>query len=304
VTHSETRVRAGFFLGLSAFLLWGVLPLYFKMLMHVAPTELVAQRVLWSLLLLAALILWQRRWKHMIAALRKPRLMLILCTTAALIAANWLVYIWAVTTGHVLASSLGYYLNPLANILLGVLLLRERLTKWQSAAVLLAAAGVSVLAFRAGGGLWISVALAGTFSLYGFVRKIAPIEAVEGLSIETMLLAPVSLVFLLWLHGHGGMAFGGDRMTDVLIMASGIVTAVPLLLFNAAAKRLRYSTVGFLQYVAPSIQFVLAISAFREKLSLSYGIAFAAIWTALAILIGEGVRNGRAVARERAAAGL
>ncbi len=249
----------------------------------------------------AALVTLWRKWRPIGAALRSRKVMLTLLVTAALIAINWLVYIWAVLNGHVLAGSLGYYLNPLVNVLLGVVLLKEKLTRPQVAAVALAAAGVVVLALQAGDGLWISLTLAASFALYGFLRKVAPVDSIEGLSIETVLLAPIALAWLLWLGAEGQSGFGRETGTDILLILAGAVTAIPLLLFTAAAKRLPYSTLGFLQYIAPSLQFLLAVLVFDERFTLAHAICFGAIWTALAIFAFEGLRAGRKAAQERAA---
>lgn len=302
MTADHARTRAGLLLGLGAYFLWGFLPLYFKALAGILPTELVAHRILWSLVFLGALATFWKRWPAIRAALGQRSVVGTLAATATLIGVNWLIYIWAVMNGHVLAGSLGYYLNPLVNVLLGVVLLKERLTRAQVTAVALAAAGVAVLAAGAGEGLWISLTLAASFALYGFIRKVTPVEAIEGLSIETLLLAPVALGWVLYLQQDARSGFGAEPVTDVLLILSGAVTAVPLLLFTAAAKRLPYSTLGFLQYVAPSIQFLLAVFAFGEPLTPSHLVCFAAIWTALAIFAAEGYRIGRAAARARAAA--
>ena len=300
MTDEQTSRRAGLIFGLGAYLLWGVLPLYFKLLAIVPPIEIVANRILWSLIFLGVLVTLWRRWGAIRAAAGAGRIVLTLTLTAALIAANWLIYIWAVVHGHVLETSLGYYLNPLINVLLGVALLKERLSRAQVGAVLLAAAGVALLAWGAASGLWISLSLAFSFALYGFIRKIAPVDALEGLSIETALLAPVSLAWLLWVHqGSTGLTSFGGTITALLILG-GAVTAIPLLLFNAAAKRLAYSTLGFLQYIAPSLQFLLAVLAFGEPFTLAHAFCFGAIWTALAIFAAEGLRLGRARAKAAA----
>ena len=204
-------------------------------------------------------------------------------------------------SGHVLEGSLGYYLNPLVNVLLGVLLLKEKLTPLQKAAVGLAGAGVAILAFGAGGAIWISLTLAASFAVYGFLRKVAPVESLEGLSIETLFLAPLALGWVIWLSNAGESAFLQSRATDLLLILGGALTAIPLLMFTAAAKRLPYSTLGFLQYVAPSLQFLLAVLVFGEPLTTAHIVCFAAIWLALAIFVGEGLRSGRA-ARAAAAA--
>jgi len=300
MTDPHARTRAGLLMGLGAYTLWGVLPLYFKALGHVPPTEIVSHRIIWSLFFLGGLATLWKRWPAIRAAITTPRVAMTLVLTAILIGVNWLVYIYAVVSGHVLEGSLGYYLNPLVNVLLGVVLLKERLSAFQKGAVLLAAAGVAVLAAGAGDALWISLTLAATFASYGFLRKVAPVDALEGLSIESFFLAPLALGWLLWLEQGGHGHFLHDRATDLLLILGGALTAIPLLLFTAAAKRLPYSTLGFLQYVAPSLQFLLAVLAFGEPLTAAHIVCFAAIWTALAIFVAEGIRRGRAAARERA----
>lgn len=297
----QARTRAGLMLGLGAYLMWGVLPLYFKALAHVPATEIVAHRILWSLLFLAALATMWRRWPAIRTAVATPKVLMTLAATAALIGGNWLIWVWAVNNGHVLEGSLGYYLNPLVNVLLGVVLLKERLSRAQVAAVGLAAAGVAVLAWGAGSGLWISLSLAASFATYGFLRKVAPVDAIEGLSIETAILAPLALGWILWSNAGGDGGLGVDAATTLLLIAAGAVTAVPLLLFTAAAKRLPYSTLGFLQYIAPTLQFLLAVFVYGEALTTAHVICFGAIWTALMIFALEGVRMGRAAARARAA---
>jgi chloramphenicol-sensitive protein RarD len=302
MTDNRDTARAGLLYGLGAYAIWGVLPLYFKFLAGVSSTEIVAHRIVWSVVFLAALATLWRRWGGIRAALLSRRVMAALVLTATLIAANWLIYIWAVLHGHVLAGSLGYYLNPLVNVLLGVAILKERLSPAQIGAVLLAGAGVAVLASGAGEGLWISLSLAFSFGIYGFVRKVAPVDALEGLTIETAILAPVSLVWLVLLGAQGAGGFSAyPASLQALLVIGGAVTAAPLLMFNAAAKRLPYSTLGFLQYLAPSLQLLLAVAVFGEAFTRAHAICFGAIWTALAIFAWEGVRLGRARARRIAA---
>jgi chloramphenicol-sensitive protein RarD len=294
-----SRRRAGLMLGVGAYLFWGVMPLYFKAIAEVAPTEIVAHRIVWSLVFLAALATLWRKWPAIRAAASTPQVLATLVVTALLIGINWLLFIYAIVSRHVLEASLGYYLNPLVNVLLGVVLLKERLSAAQIIATGLAAAGVAVLAAGAGSGLWISLTLAASFALYGFVRKVAPVDSVEGLAIETALLAPVALGWLIWLRQAGelGMGrFGTD--VDILLALGGAVTAIPLLMFTAAARRLPYSMLGFLQYIAPSLQFLLAVLAFGEPLTTPHLVCFAAIWTALAIFTLDGWRSA---ARARAA---
>ena len=291
--------RAGLLFGLGAYLAWGVMPLYFKALAHVSALEIVAQRVIRSMVFMAALVALWRRWPAIRAALGTGRVLITLLITTLLIGTNWLIFIYAVVSGHVLEASLGYYLNPLVNVLLGVVLLKEKLSRAQVFATLLAAAGVAVLAAGAGSGLWISLTLAATFAVYGFLRKIVAVDSLEGLSIETALLSPLALAWLVWLQADGSAAFASVTLTtDLLLVLGGAVTAIPLLMFTAAARRLPYSTLGFLQYVAPSLQFLLAVLAFGEPLTTAHLICFAAIWTALAIFSFEGLRSahrGRAV---------
>ena len=296
MTDEYRTRRAGLLLGLGAYLVWGVLPLYFKAVDHVSALEIVCHRIVWSLLFLAILATLWRRWPGIAAALAAPRVLMTLVLTSLLIGANWLIWIYAVVSGHVLEGSLGYYLNPLVNVLFGVFLLKERLTRFQIVAVFLAAAGVAVLAAGAGGAIWISLSLAFSFATYGFLRKVAPVDSIEGLTIETALLTPPALAWILVLTSRGGGAFlAGDLQTDLLLTVAGAITAVPLLLFTAAARRLPYSTLGFLQYIAPSLQFLLAVLAFGEPFTLAHAICFGAIWTALVVFAFEGIRtSGRA----------
>lgn len=285
--------RAGLVQALGAYGIWGVLPIFFFALKGVGAGEVVAGRVLWSLGLLAIVILALGRMPAIVAALRSRRAMGLLAASAALISVNWLVYIWAVQNGHVLEGSLGYFLNPLVNVLLGVVLLREKLGRAQMVAVGLAGIGVAVLAFGAGQGIWISLTLAFSFGFYGLVRKVAPVGALEGLTLETAILAPFGLGYLYWLSTHGGLEFGNEALATTLLVLSGVVTAVPLLLFAGAARRLPYSTLGLLQYLAPTMQFVLAITYFGERVTTAHLICFALIWTGLAIYAADGLLAAR-----------
>ncbi len=295
MTGTADNQKGGIQLGLTAYLLWGVLPLYFKLLQSVPATEIVAHRIIWSVLLLGLLATLWRRWSAIRAALTTGKVLVTLFTTACLIAANWLVYIYSIVSGHLLEGSLGYYLNPLVNVLFGVVLLKERLTRAQTFACLLAGAGVAVMAAGAGSGLWISLSLAFSFASYGFLRKIAPVDALEGLWVETLILAPAALFWVFHLQADGTAAFGHQGwLIDALLILGGGVTALPLLLFTAAAKRLPFSTLGFLQYIAPSIQFLLAVLAFGEPFGSAKALCFGAIWAALLIFSVEGLRLARA----------
>jgi chloramphenicol-sensitive protein RarD len=289
---AEQHPRTGFILGLLAYALWGILPIYFKLLTGVNPVGIVAHRILWSLPLLALLILLSRGWQKVRAAISSRKTVAILFCTAALIAGNWLLYVFAVTSGHILASSFGYYLNPLANVLLGRFVLRERLSRVQWIAVAIAAAGISVLAAGALGQLWISLTLCGTFALYGLLKKVVAADAVTGLAIETAILLPLALLWVAWRHSVGEPVMGTSEAQTGLLLLAGIVSTTPLLLFTAAARRLPYSTLGILQFLAPTLQFLIAV-AYGEPLRLAHAIAFPAIWIALALYVTALVRSPR-----------
>lgn len=292
-TPTTSLDRRGLGFGLGAYLIWGFLPLYFLLLAGVTAGEIVADRVVWSLVLLIGILAIAGRFGKLMAVLRNPRTLGLLTISAALISVNWLIYIWAVQNGHVLAASLGYFLNPLVNVLLGVVVLSERLKRMQLAAVALAAAGVAVLASGAGTGLWISLSLAFSFGLYGLVRKIAPVESLEGLTVETALLTPFALAYMAWLASNDALVFGDAPGLTALLVLAGAVTAVPLLLFAGAARRLPYSTLGLLQYLAPTLQFLLAITVFGEAMTTAHIVCFALIWSGLALYVLSSVRKPR-----------
>lgn len=288
MTH-QPESRRGLIHGAAAYGLWGLLPLYFHLIDRVDGGEIVAQRVLWSVVLLVPIVLLLRRGGSLWLALRTPRVLAMLATSALLIAANWLLYVWAVLHHQVLAASMAYFLNPLINIALGVALLGERLTRTQGAAVLLAGTGVVVLALGAENGLWLSLAIALSFAFYGLIRKLAPVEAFEGLTVETLLLAPVALAYLFWLSGHGGLSFGQEWTLTALLVLAGAVTTAPLLLFAAAARKLRMATLGLLQFIAPTLQFMLAITLFGEDLDTRKALSFGLIWAGLAVYVAGGL---------------
>lgn len=290
-----TRVlpdRSGLAMGLAAYALWGLLPLYIHALRTVPPLQFLAHRVLWSLVLVVAIVLLLRRGRALVVAARGRTLALLLLS-ALLIALNWAIYIWSVDTGHVIEASLGYFINPLVNVALGVAVLGERVRALQLAAILVAAVGVIALAVTGGGALWISLALAVTFALYGLVRKVAAIDALGGLTVETVLLAPPAALLLVHASIQGNGAFGLDTRTDLMLAFAGVVTAVPLLLFAAAARRLPLVTIGLLQYVAPTIQFLLAVLVFGERVAPVDWIAFPLIWAGCLIYAYDGIRAAR-----------
>jgi len=283
----------GFLLGLTAYALWGVLPVYFKALSAVPAVDIVAHRILWSLPFLAILILVTRGWDKVRAVASRPRTLGILFVTALLIGGNWLLYVYAVTSGHILAASFGYYLNPLANVLLGRFVLREKLVRMQWAAVAIAAAGISVLAAGALGQLWLSIALCVSFALYGLLRKIVPADALTGLAVETAILFPLAIAWLGWLALASQPVLGTTGMETGLLVFSGVISTTPLLLFTAAARRLPYSTLGMLQFLAPTLQFLIAVLVYGEPFTLAHAIAFVAIWTALALYVVAMLRSPR-----------
>jgi chloramphenicol-sensitive protein RarD len=299
--EAEDQARAGLAFGLLAYGLWGVLPIYFKQLASVSPIDIVAHRVVWSLLFLGLLLAATRGWTQVRSGFKDRRTVILLLATSVLIAINWLLYVYAVTSGHILAGSLGYYLNPLMNILLGRFILKERLTGLQWAAVAIAGAGVSVLAAGAGTTLWISLTLCVSFATYGLLRKIAAVDALAGLSIETAILIPIAFAWLALGFGTGRPVLGSTSEETWLLVLAGIVSTTPLLLFTAAARRLRYSTLGMLQFVAPTLQFVLAVALYGEQFTRAHAIAFGAIWTALLLYTSSLLRDLRAQRRAAAA---
>lgn len=285
--------------GLAAYTAWALVVVYFKAVAHVPALEVLAHRVVWSTVLLFGLLAWRRQWPSMRAVWRRPRVLRTLAATTLLIGANWFVFIWAVGHGRVLQSSLGYYINPLVNVLLGVVFLRERLGRLERASVLLAAAGVVYLTVSYGQLPWVALTLALSFGLYGLLRKTVQAGPLVGLAIETTLLTPAALAYLAYTAVVGANAFAaGSAMTDLLLILAGIITAVPLLWFANAARRLRLATVGLLQYVAPTGQFLLAVLVFGEPFGRHHLIAFACIWTALVLYSAAALRT-RAVPAPR-----
>ncbi len=281
--------------GALAFVLWGLFPLYFMRIASVPPLEVVLHRSVWSLLLLLGILAAQRRWQWLAPLLARPRRLLPFVASALLLSANWLLYVWAVTSGHVVAASLGYFINPLVNVLLGVLVLHERLRRAQWAAVGLAGVGVLWLTLQAGQLPWIALLLALSFGLYGLLRKTAPLGALEGLTLETLVLAPLAVPALTaWTLAGSGALARGDPWLDAWLLLAGPVTAVPLLLFAAGARRLPLATLGLLQYLTPSIQLALGVWVFGEPFTSAQLVGFGCIWAALALYSFDGWREARA----------
>jgi chloramphenicol-sensitive protein RarD len=280
---SPAERRAGLAYGLAAYLAWGLLPLYFRALHGVPPLEILAHRIAWSVLLLAGLTSWLRRWPEVARSLATWRGRLTLLATTGLITVNWGTYIWAIHAGRVLEASLGYFINPLVNVLLGVLFLGERLSRRQQVAVWLAGLGVAALVVSAGALPWVALVLATSFGFYGLLRKQARIDAVAGLFSETALLAPAAVAGLAWLHHAGAGHLGASPGTSALLVSAGAITALPLIWFALGVQRLRLSTIGLLQYLAPTLQFSIAVFVFGERFTAAHGVAFACIWTSLAL---------------------
>lgn len=280
---ASDRARGALAAG-TGFLVWGVVPVYWKQMQAVSPFELIAHRIVWSLAFLLAVLWWQRSLPSLRAGFAGARALGLNGLSAALLTVNWTVYVWAVNTGHVIESSLGYFLVPLANVAMGSLLLHERLRPAQWSAIGLAAAGVSVLLFRAGHVPWIALTLALTWAAYGLLKKKSSLGAVAGLTVETLLLFPLAAALLLWWHHTGAGALGRvDARLHAYLLSVGVITAIPLLLFAYGAQRIRLVTLGLLQYVSPSVQFLLGWLFFREPFDAARAQAFALIWAGLAV---------------------
>ncbi len=273
--------RTGVFFGLAAYLMWGLFPLYFKQIANIPTPEVLAHRIFWSAIFLLGLILVRRQGKQLLTLCQQPRILLQMTVTTLLIALNWLVFIYAVSAGYVLQSSLGYFIGPLVSALLGFTFLKERLNAIQSCSLLLATLGVVYLTILQGELPWIALSLAFSFALYGLLRKKAGIGPTLGLSLETSLVAPFALIYLLMLEAGGDLRFAGGTSADIWLPLSGVVTALPLIWFNAAAKRLRLVSIGFLQYITPSMHFMLAVFLFNEPFDNSRLIGFALVWCGL-----------------------
>ena len=281
---------------LAAYLFWGLAPIYFKLIQAVPALEIIAHRILWSVPVLAGFLLlrdgrafWQR-------VRLPPRTVLILLVSGCLVALNWLIFVWAVVNGQVLATSLGYFIGPLVNFLLGFLFLNERMTRVQQAGVLIAASGTVYLGWFLGTPPWISLSLAFSFGVYGLVRKMLNVGPMVGLLWETLLLALPALVFVAWSAQHGSLYFGtAGTGQDILLGLAGLVTVLPLVWFNVAARSLRLTTLGFFQYIAPSMTFLLSVFVYGEPFTRGHAVAFGCIWFALAMISAESWKRSRAI---------
>jgi chloramphenicol-sensitive protein RarD len=286
-TPPRDERRRGLIHAFAAYGAWGFFPIYFKALGGLPAMEILAHRIPWSALFMAAWVAALGRWRDVGRALRSGATLRALGASTCLIAFNWGVYVWAVNAGRIVEASLGYFVNPLVNVLLGALFLGESLSRLARAAVALAAAGVLVLALHVGTIPWLPLSLALSFGLYGLLRKRAEVDAAVGLLVEMLLLAPLAVGWLAWLASRGDGAFGGGLRISLLLAAAGVVTALPLLWFGVAVHRLRLATLGFVQYVTPSTQLALAVLLYGEPFTRTHAVAFALIWTSLGIYTAE-----------------
>ena len=300
--HPDNRAMPGFAYALLAYVIWGLFPLYFRQLERVPPLDIVLHRSVWLLVCIALLLAATRRIAWLGKALRQPRLLALFAFSALLLAGNWLLYVWAVNSHRVVDASLGYFINPLVNVLLGAAVLHERLRRAQWLAVTLAALGVLWLTLQAGQLPWIALLLAVSFGVYGLLRKTAPLGALEGLALETLLLTPVVLPLLVAHTLAGGITPASDPVRFAWLLLAGPLTALTLLLFAAGARRLPMTTLGLLQYVSPTLQFALGVGLYHEPFDRARGLGFALIWAALALYAFEGWLFTRAV-RPAAASG-
>ncbi|MHA2774513.1 EamA family transporter RarD [Vibrio harveyi] len=292
--EEQQRSRQGVLLAIGAYTMWGIAPIYFKSIAEVSPLEILSHRVIWSFFLLAALLHFGRHWRSVHDIIKNKTKMMFLVSTAILVGANWLIFIWAVNSNHMLDASLGYYINPLINVLLGMVFLGERLRKLQWFAVVLAACGVLVQLIVFGSVPVVAIALAMSFGFYGLLRKKVSVEAQTGLFIETLVMLPAAAIYLLFIASSPTSNILDNPMQlNTLLIAAGVITTLPLLCFTGAATRLKLSTLGFFQYIGPSLMFLLAVLIYGEPFTSDKAITFAFIWGALVVFSFDGLRNNR-----------
>ncbi|MGQ5523122.1 EamA family transporter RarD [Chitinimonas sp. PSY-7] len=287
-------MQTGILYACAAYFIWGLLPLYLKALKHVPALEILLHRMIWSLVFLAIILAVKKHWEWLKPALSNRKVILRFVASAGVLSVNWFIYIWAVNAGRVVDASLGYFINPLVNVMFGYFLLHERLRPAQWGAIAVAAAGVLWLTVQAGQLPWIGLMLAASFGTYGLLRKTAPLGALEGLSLETLLLTPFAMAWLSWLIAQGQSGFvNGDVATHWLLIAAGPITAIPLLLFAAGARRIPMSLLGLLQYIGPTLQMGLGVFLWHEPFGTEKLIGFALIWSALVLYTLENLLNAR-----------
>lgn len=292
--QDDSHEALGLIAGIACFTTWGVIPIYWKLIAAVPTTEILAHRFVWTTIFLSTILSWQGRWPELLTIARSRRALIFCLTGGLAIAFNWFLFIYAVNIGHVVETSLGYFMTPLMNVLFGAIFLRERLTRWQRVSFLLAALGVLNLTLGYGGFPWIAVSLCVTFGLYGLLRKKSGTAAISGLFIETILLVPLAVIFLFYLQHSGALLFvHAGWWLSILLVSTGVVTAVPLFWFGYATRHLRLITVGFLQYLSPIGSFFLGVFLYHEPFTRGHLITFGLIWTALIIFTGEAVLRWR-----------
>ncbi|HEV2295463.1 MAG TPA: EamA family transporter RarD [Tepidisphaeraceae bacterium] len=292
--HHSSQARAGLAYGLIAYGWWGLVPIYFKAVAHVPPLAVLAHRVVWSVVFLVVITALQRKWRDIAAISRDRRMLLTLMGSTAMVSINWLLFIYAISMNQLLQSSLAYFINPLLFVAMAVVLLKERLRAAQVIAIVIAAAGVLYMIVLGGQVPWLALGMASSFALYGLLRKVAPVSPLVGLTVETLLLLPAALGIAAWYGVHQAASGGADETTYALLAFSGVVTTVPLLTFAAAARRLPLATIGFLQYVAPTGQFLLAVFLYGEPFTRTDAICFTCIWLGLAIFSISSLHSYRA----------
>lgn len=282
-------MNKGIWYAAGAYSIWGMFPIYFKWLQHVPALQIVSHRIVWSFLILVGIVLHGTPWRAFRAKALNARVLCIYAAAALLIATNWLVYVWAVNAGRIVETSLGYFITPLVNVFLGVLFLRERLRPWQWVAIALAGAGIFYVALSYGALPWIALTLAFSFGTYGLIKKTAPLGAVHGLTLETGVLLLPALVYLLYVESGGRGAFlHADPLSDLLLVGAGVITMIPLLLFASATQRIPLSLLGILQYITPTLQFLLGVLVYGEPFARAQLIGFGIVWAALVIFSVEG----------------
>ncbi|WP_421580248.1 EamA family transporter RarD [Shinella sp. M31] len=285
----------GFAFALTAYVLWGFLPFFMKAVAHIPAFEVVAHRIIWSVPLAGLVLIWLGRTSEIKVALRSPRMIAMATLTAVLITINWGIYVWAIGAGRAIETALGYYINPLFSIFLGAVLLKEKLDRAQIVAIVLAAVAVCILAFDAGGLPWVSLSLCMSWGFYAFCRKALPIGPNQGFFLEVLILSVPAIGYVIWLESTGQGHFGDTGMADVLwLLSCGLVTAIPLMIYANGAKLLRLSTIGIMQYIAPTMIFIIAVFAFGEPFGTTKLIAFVFIWAALFIYSGSMLRSAHA----------
>ena len=287
---NDKSVKAGVIFALAAYSMWGIAPIYFKLLTTVPALEIVMHRIVWSVLVLCVLLVVRKKFSQVFKAIRDPKVIITLAISGLLLAVNWLVFIWAVNNDKMLDASLGYFINPLFNVLLARFFLHESLTRLQLLAVFVALAGVAFLIFSYGQLPWIALVLATSFSIYGLLRKKVSVDSMPGLLIESCIMLPFALLYWLIMDTSSGNMLANTADLNITLLLAGVVTTAPLLCFTAAARRIRYTTLGFFQYIGPSLMFLLAVMHYQEPLDVTRVITFVCVWSGLLIYVYDSLR--------------